>query len=260
MKKKFFLCALLVILAVSFAVPAFAGSSRLIDGADLITPVEEDYLLNRLNAVSDRYNLDVVIVTVPSLNGYDAQAYADDLFDYGDYRADGILLMVSIQDRYWAISTTGYGITAFTDAGLAYLEDQFLEDLSEGNYADAFTTFTVVCEDMLIQAQTGRPYDVGNMPKEPFRAGMSLLISLIIGLVAALITTGIMAAKLKSVRPRGSAANYVREGSMELTQCMDLYLYRTVNRVKRDTGSGSGGSSVHRGSSGVSHGGRSGRF
>lgn len=261
MKKRILsLCALFLVLCLTCSAYAAEPGERLVDDADLLTSQEEQYLRNRLNEISDQYNLDVVIVTIESLYGESAQSYADDYYDYNGYRPDGILLLVSIQDRYWAISTTGYGITAFTDAGLAYLEDQFIDDLSDGAYSDAFQTFAQTCEELIIQAQSGRPYDVGNLPKAPFQPVKSLLISLLIGLVAALIVTGIMAGQLKTVRPKGSATDYVRSGSMELTRSADLFLYRRVDRQRRQTSNSSGGSSVHTGSSGRSHGGRSGRF
>ena len=253
------LTLILLILSLSFNVFATAPVSRLVDDANLLSAHEADYLRNRLNEISDHYDLDVVIVTVDSLNGATAESYADDYYDYNGYRPDGVLLLISMQERQWAISTTGYGITAFTDAGLAYLEEQFIDDLSAGNYADAFQAFISESENMIIQAQSGRPYDVGNMPKAPFQPLKSLMISLVIGIVAALIITGIMKSQLKSVRSQAAAAQYVKEGSMELTLCRDIYLYRNITRQKRDSGS-SGGSSTHRGSSGTTHGGRSGGF
>lgn len=253
------LTLILLILCLTFSAFAAFPVSRLVDDADLLNGQEEQYLVNRLNEISDHYDLDVVIVTVNSLNGATAESYADDYYDYNGYRPDGVLLLISMQERQWAISTTGYGITAFTDAGLAYLEEQFIDDLSAGNYADAFLAFASESENMIIQAQSGRPYDVGNMPKAPFQPLKSLMISLVIGIVAALIITGIMKSQLKSVRSQAAAAQYVKEGSMELTLCRDIYLYRNITRQKRDSGS-SGGSSTHRGSSGTSHGGRSGGF
>ena len=262
MKKMRFLIVLIVILILSLSGTALASGStpRLVDQADLIEAVEETYILNRLNEISDHYDLDVVIVTTACLDGFSAQAYADDYYDYNSYRPDGILLLISMEEREWAISTTGYGITAFTDAGLAYMEEQFIDDLSDENYSDAFVSFSEVCEEMIIQAQSGSPYDAGNLPKVPFQLVKSLLICLAIGFVTALIATGIMAAQLKSVRPKGSAADYVKSGSMQLTQAMDLYLYRHVDRQRRQTNNSSGGSTVHRSSSGRSHGGRSGKF
>ena len=72
-------------------------------------------------------------------------AYADDFYDYNGYgygdSRDGILLLISMEERDWRISTCGYGITVFTDAGQEYISDKFLPYLSDGDYSEAFTKY-----------------------------------------------------------------------------------------------------------------------
>ena len=74
------------------------------------------------------------------------------------------------------------------------------------------------------------------------------IAAMIIGLVIALIVTGIMRSKLKSVRHKVAASDYVRPGSMHVTVRRDFYLYRTVSR--RPKPKSSGGSSGSRRSGG----------
>lgn len=72
-----------------------------------------------------------------------------------------------------------------------------------------------------------------------------------------------MKSRLKSVAPQRDATDYIRQGSMKLTNQRDLYLYREVHRTERpkETDSGSsGGSSTHTSSSGSTHGGGGGSF
>ena len=63
--------------------------------------------------------MNVVVVTENSLDGKSAQDYADDFFDYNGhgYGDDdsGVLFLIGMDERKWAITTYGYGITAFTD-------------------------------------------------------------------------------------------------------------------------------------------------
>ena len=129
--------------AAAMASEGFTGEyERLIDMADLLTYEEESELLETLNEISERQKMDIVVITSEDMDGYtDIQEYADDLYDYG-YGAnrDGLLLLISMEERDWYISTCGYGITAFTDAGISYLGSEMKEDLSSGNYASAFHT------------------------------------------------------------------------------------------------------------------------
>ena len=92
-------------------------------------------------------------MTVDGLGGSSAQDYADRFFLNNGYGTgadrDGILLLVSMEDRDYHISTHGFAIDAFTGNGLLYLEDGFLSDLSDGNYYDAFRAYQDRAEDML---------------------------------------------------------------------------------------------------------------
>ena len=239
--------------------------SRVVDMADLLNDSEEAALLSKLNEISIRQQVDVVVVTTNTLDGKIAMDYADDFYDYNGYgfgeTHDGILLLVSMEDRDWWISTTGYGITAVTDAGIEYISEKFLPDLSDGNYADAFATYAELCDSFITQAKTGEPYDVNNMPKEPFNTFMSCIIALGVGFVVARIATGSMKNKLKTVRSQPAAEEYVKKGSMVVTDSSDLFLYSHVDRraKPKDNDSG-GGSSTHSSSSGTSHGGGGGKF
>ena len=92
---------------------------------------------------------------------------------------------------------------------------------------------------------------------------MWIVIALVVGVVVALIYTGVLKAQLKSVRKNDSAANYMRPGSLSLAVSNDMFLYRNVSRTARpkdNGGSSGGGSSTRISSSGRSHGGRSGGF
>lgn len=252
--------SILLVLAFCLSVTVHAQGSGVLltDAADLLSSSEEAALLSELERVSSETRLDIVVVTVDSLDGAYIRDYADDWFDYGGYGPDGILLLVDMGSREWYISTAGYGITAITDAGLEYIAEEFVSHLSDGEYYQGFLSYTELCEAFILQARSGDPYDVHNLPKDPFPAVRNLLISLLAGFVIAWIVVQTMAGQLKSVRSRTQAREYVRENSMQLTQSRDMFLYAQVSRHARPKNNG--GSSTHRSSSGRSHGGGGGRF
>ena len=236
---------------------------RLVDEADLLSNSEEDDLRKKLDNISDEYKCDVVVATVNDLDGKSATAYADDFFDYSGYgygnSADGILLLISIDDRDWAISTAGDGIYAFTDAGLDYMKGKFKPYLSDNEFYEAFDCFADLCDKFLLQAETGKPYDKGNMPLSALE-WYFIPIAIGIAVVISLIVANTMKASLNSVKPQKSAANYMRQGSMRITNQRENYLYNNVTRVKIESSNSGGGSSTHTSSSGRSHGGASGKF
>ncbi|MDE7267834.1 MAG: TPM domain-containing protein [Lachnospiraceae bacterium] len=242
---KIFSLFLALFLSVTSVFPVFAAGEfpRLVDDADVLSDSEEAKLRGKLDEISERQQVDVVVVTVDSLEGVNIEDYADDFYDYYGYgfreMRDGILFLLSMEERDWNISTRGYAITVFTDAGLDYMSERIARDLKNEDYAAAFMTFADWCDDYIIQASTGVPYNIGNLPKEPFPFFLFFVICFAIAFVIALIVTGIMKRQLKSVRSRSEADNYVKSNSMQLTKKNDLFLYRHVEyrEKKKDSDS-----------------------
>ena len=108
----------------------------------------------------------------------------------------------------------------------------------------------------------GEPYDIDNEPQKPM-SWIWIPISLVAGIVLSLIVVGTMKSKLKTVRFQAAANNYVKAGSMNLTESRDIFLYNTMTKTKKeknDSHSGGGGSSTHTTSSGSTAGGGGGKF
>jgi len=245
--------------------------SLLVDEADLLTDQQEQAVLERLTEVSSEQAFDIVIVFVNSLGGKTAMEFADDYFDDNGYGQgddqDGILLLVSMEYRDWWISTSGYGITAFTDAGLEYIENHFVSYLSKGDYKKASLVFCDLCERFIKEARSNQPYDTGHMPKT-FHM-IFVVIAAIAGLVMAIALT-----LMKEVSPDAPAfvteANYyIVPRSYHVLPGTNTLTGRTSHRVRHvvyesssssSRGSSHGGSSTHVSSSGHSHGGRGGKF
>ena len=215
--------ALLLCVMLTVSVSA-AQMPRLVDAADLLTDSQESELLERLDAVSAELQTDVVIVTMESCGGYSADQVAEAYYDqyefgYGDNR-DGVLLLLSMAERDWRILCNGFAADAITPG----------ERDAIGEHMEAFMEFSSLCVYEIEGERNGFPFDFG----------LSLGVSVVIGVVTALIATGIMRSKLKSVRSRTGAREYTKPGSMQLTRSSDLFLYRTVNRRRKPQQSSSG--------------------
>ena len=271
MKKKITVLLFALVLCFSTVVPAFAAEAdgfadeyyRLNDLAEILSDSEEAALLEKLDEVSLRQKVDVTILTVDEIEGYDsATDYADDVYEFCNYgygpSKDGVLLLISMEDHDWAISTSGYGITAFTDAGIDYIAAQMKDNLTDGDYATAFNTYVTLCDTFIKQARNGNPFDKADLPREPLSM-IWIPISIVIGVVLALIIVGTMKGKLKTVRAQAAANSYLKKDSLAVTESSDLFLYHTVTRTERKKKSSSG-SSTHTSSSGKTHGGCSGKF
>ena len=274
MKKNILITILTLALCLFMVVPVLAEGEnaedgfadeyyRFMDMASLLSDENVDSLTTRLDELSLRQKMDVVIATTNTLEGKSVVEYADDLYDYCSFgygtNRDGLILVISMEDNDWYISTCGYGITVFTDAGIEYIGKQIVPYLSDEDFVGAFTTYITLCDEFITQARTDKPYDIGNLPREPLSPGW-ILACLIISFMLSCITVGKMKAKLTTVRAQAAANSYMKNDSMNITDSREMFLYKNVTRTKRSSESSSGGSSTHTSSSGTSHGGGGGKF
>ncbi|MCI7145611.1 MAG: TPM domain-containing protein [Clostridiales bacterium] len=268
MRRKLFTIILSLILLTGsvMVVSAEEGAehpARFVDDAYLLSEEQGEALNDKLDEISERQNCDVCIVTVNSLGNKTSTEFADDYYDYNGYglgkNYDGIMLVLSMEDRDWAITTCGYGITAFTDAGQEYIMDRVLPSLGEDDYVTGFDKFANQCDIFIEQARTDKPYDKGHMPDSmTARAYVMLIIPCFIAaLIISFVKRSRKKKSLKMVKKKAGAREYI--GSVDIREKRDKFLYDNVVRVPLDDDD-DGGSSTHTSSSGRTHGGSSGKF
>ncbi len=253
----------------NYTVPSSRQKERLLDDADLLTDSEESSLLDLLNSYSEKRQCNIVVLTTDSHMG-PIQDYADDYFDYNgfgaDYNGDGILFMLSMSDREWAISTAGRAQWAFTDYGQEKMMDEIIGELGEGDYYEAFEEYVMICDRYLEMYDSGTAYDVGVKPPKTQKDIIGYIFGSIIGgLIIALIPILKMKSDLKTVKMQANANAYEGGKGISLRVKEDRFVRKALSKtaIPKDTGSrsgGGGGSSIHTSSSGSSHGGSHGHF
>lgn len=284
MKRKLtaFLAVLLILpsLLVSAWAVNGAGLPLIVDEADLLTAEEEASLETVAESLLEAYGVDIVILTVDSLDGKRPQDYADDYYDtqgYGvgeDY--SGALFLLSMEERDLYVSTCGNAIYALTDYGIDQSTELALPYLSDGDYYGGFLAWLGALPEYFDALAEGTPID-GSDYSEGFYHGdqeevvyyeeevtPSVLLSLMIALPIAGVVLLIMRLMMNTKRPQHSATDYMKAGSFALRSQQDLFLYSQVTKREKPKdpppSSSGGGSSVHTSSSGRSHGGGGKKF
>ena len=265
------LCALLA--ALLFPLTALAELPVVVDDAELFTSQEETEIEQRAQEISQRYQVDVVIVTSYEPRTGQSLAYADDYYDEHGYGVgedrSGLLYLIDMHNRVPTISTAGIMIDMITDSRLQALFDCSYDALAAGDYAESTLQLLDRLETFMaagVQEGSFR-YDTATGERLSGRYNRLTTGEIWVAVLAGLGTAvAMVAAVVARYRLRGSTYHYDLNAHSDFHVETDdeRYLRSTVvHRAKPQNGGGPGGggmgSGVHTSSGGHSHGGGSGR-
>lgn len=271
MMKKLWAAAAAAMLFVPAAVLAEGG--YVFDETSTLTTDELTQLNSKAQQYSQEEECGIYVVLTDDMHGYSEDDFAKGIFmnyDLGFGSADspsGVLLAVSVNDRFFDSTAYGAASEAIGTYELDELNDTVYSYLSTGDWYGAGDAF--IEEARAILVNNGYTYqeitysdpeisheEVQYSPEErrqmflsrlPFAGVISAFLSFLINIMRK--------SKLKSTGRKSTAVNYIKPSGTHLDQSLDLYCgtTRTRMRMPRNNGSGpsSGGHSYH--SSGFSH-------
>ena len=250
-----------VILLLLFSLIPLFSKEYLYDNANLLSQSEKESLSSLLEIVSENTGVNTVIVTYSSTS-YSSMDTADAVIEKEEYNSNGVCFAMNMAQRDYYISTLGKAVYYLDDYALSdsNLDNVLFPYLSDGDYYTAFSNWAEYVEYCCdYEDETGTEGD-------NFEWGISLFFSLSLASFISLMIVLRGKRKLKNIAPQNSADDYIVPDSFVLTRNKDIYLYSNVVRVRRPNNDGNrppGGphhSTMHTSSSGMSHGGRGGRF
>lgn len=256
MTKRITALAFAIILLISLAlVPASAAEAsytvKLDDSAELLSDSEESKLLATMQEVSDACGCNVVFITTKDLTGasFSFNGTADDYaFRYYEttcgVNVDGLLVYVTLKDEGGKRKVGVFG-TGKCEKRLSNKESEDIRNEAISKHNPDTHSYYDFLNSIALGLKEAVP---------PHLKWYMLPIALGIGFLLAFVIMSSMKKKLITVAMEHGAANYVRAGSMNVTQSRDTYLYSTVTRTekpKNNSGSShsSGGGSYSGGSS-----------
>jgi len=255
MKIKLFLLSLAMLI---ISTPLFANS-RVVDNAGLLSAAEAASLRQLADTVSLTYNFDLVIVTENDIGYANTRDYADNFFDNNGYglgqNRDGCLFLLVMETREYWFSMAGRGIRIFNGASADKLENDMLNYLRNGYYYNAFAAFAKGWEELLILDAEGNNsnfFDEYNL----ILVAIAWLVSLGIGF----LIVGVWKKSMNTAIEQTQAEAYLIPGSLSFAVQQDQFLYSNITKTPRASDSNLSGRGIHTGSSGMSHGGRGGKF
>ncbi|MBP5503666.1 MAG: TPM domain-containing protein [Bacteroidales bacterium] len=245
-------------LRLALETPYVDTAVKVYDAAGLLTDSEISKLQSRIHQFIDKYNVDMVVVTINHNNkqagngNIATENFAMDFYEYNDFGKglqtkegyDGAILVIDMENRKFSMLDVGQPHDKYHVAEYNYQSyiEKMAPDLTNKNYYNAINTFINAYE-------SDYEYEI------TFPWWKCSIFSLILGF----ILLSVEKRKYKNIRKATSAANYVKEGSFRLTVNKDTFISTHTTKTYDPPQKSSGGGS-HGGSSGRSFGGGSGSF
>ena len=288
-KVKLLMMSFLLFLFILGGVSVSAEQNYVFDMADLLTLEEEIALQNRITVMEEIWEMNFLAVTIDDANGKTTKIYADDFYDEcfpEPSQEDGIIYLIDMDNREIYLSTSGMTIRYMTDERVDDALDAAFDEVVDGNYYAAFVAFLDKSEQYM---NMGIPEDEYNYDEETGNSdyydpsyddvyqeektitGTEVMIAVIAGLAVAIGTCTVIVGKYRlkfedfhyDAYTDSDVKLYVNENRL-------INSFVTHRRIPRNTTGGSGTtfrsagggsrSTIHRSSTGRSHGGGGRKF
>ena len=216
-------------------------------------------LEQRIARLNETYDVHVGIIFLKKLPvGKTAERVAKTVVEGGNGYEQGskgsMVLLVATESRDYYIATGRHLNRIITsEGGIPYIQEEILPDLKDNDFARAAVVFVDAAEkELAYYEKEGEPYD----PANEFNWLACFMALMSSGLIAIGIRSYLIS-QMSNVRRASDATDYLEEGSFELTEQKDAYLYTHVAVVQKS--SSDGGSDSHS-DGGGSTGGGGGKF
>lgn len=259
--------SLLIVISTIVIIPSIKAldtTQKIYDYADILTDEEEALLKVKIDEYIEKYNIDMVLVSVRSHSKSSTEAYADDFYDYNGFGIgstyDGVIFVLDYNfgnENMW-MSTSGEGIKLYDDNRIDNILDVVYEDY---DYYELYSDFIDECS---YYASLGVPSSnkdiyINENGDLVYKRSFPWLVSIIMSGIISTIVLLILIHKNKMVKKALDANVYLNNETANITDRNDQFVTTHTTSVRINTsssGSGRvGGSSIHRSSSGRSHGG-----
>lgn len=282
--RSFVFAWLTVVLLLLGMQTAFASEGeRVFDGAGLFTAEEASELSAGIDALRNKMDMDVAIVTTEE-NSATAEEYADQFYEDNGFGTgsdhSGVLFLIDMDNREVWISTEGKMIRYLTDDRIETILDDAFEYLPDGDYYGAAASFLNSVEVFYEQGIDTNQYNydpvTGKISRYHSITFLEFLFALAVAVICGLVAVGRVKREYGGKNDNSKlAANFklsyrrdssYRAGSAIADVLINSYITQQIIQKQQSSSSGSGGSSTagrsttHTSSSGRTHGGGGRKF
>lgn len=243
---------------------AVDSNQKIYDFSNVLTDEEEQKLTERMHNFTEKYKIDIVILTDNYQYTEDSQntTFATDFYDYNDFginyeKYDGVILFRNTyeQNPYFDAYSFGNAQLYFYDTRLSNTLDYIYDDIHNEAYYSGFNKFIDKMEEYYNEGKLTDYYvdESGFLQKQKTASYYLKMIGL--SMIIALVITGIiiytLIKKNKMVLKATKATVYMNKEKSKITNVQDNFITSNTTSyvISSDTSSG-GGHSSSGGSSG----------
>lgn len=199
------------------------------DGAQVLSEDTEQYILRTNQELESKTGAQIVVVTIPSLEGASLEEYATDLFrqwGIGDSKkSNGLLLLCAVEDRQFRVEV-GYGLEGYLpDGKTGRMQDAYIIPLLQENKFDegikngfsAFLQEVAAVYDVTITGETAVSYDEEDSP--------AFSLCIILGIIVSYLASAFL---LKKKKPRMTAIYWAVEAVQLVVMALVLNSFFTA--------------------------------
>lgn len=243
---------------------AVDSNQKIYDFSNVLTDEEEQKLTERMHKFTEKYKIDIVILTDNYQYTEDSQntTFATDFYDYNDFginyeKYDGVMLFRNTyeQNPYFDAYSFGNAQLYFYDTRLSNTLDYIYDDMHSETYYSGFNKFIDKMEEYYNEGKLTDYYvdESGFLQKQKTASYYLKMIGL--SMIIALVITGIiiytLIKKNRMVLKATKATVYMNKEKSKITNVQDNFITSNTTSyvISSDTSSG-GGHSSSGGSSG----------
>ena len=245
---------------------AVDSNQKIYDFSNVLTDEEEQKLTERMHKFTEKYKIDIVILTDNYQYTEDSQntTFATDFYDYNDFginyeKYDGVMLFRNTyeQNPYFDAYSFGNAQLYFYDTRLSNTLDYIYDDMHSETYYSGFNKFIDKMEEYYNEGKLTDYYvdESGFLQKQKTASYYLKMIGL--SMIIALVITGIiiytLIKKNRMVLKATKATVYMNKEKSKITNVQDNFITSNTTSyvISSDTSSGGG----HSSSGGLSGGG-----
>lgn len=208
-----------IMVCVFSFITVYAQSSYVVDEPKLLSNEQRETLNDKCIEIKDNTGISVYVLVLNTINYKRVETFAEEYHKENNLDNDCVMLLISMDSRDMDICAHGKGEDALDASRREEIFTSMYDYMHYGNYNDAFNVF------------------ISGVIKfsKPYVSFSWVIISIVIGMGISLIITLVLKSKHKSVKFQRDASAYVKNGSLNLTNQSDQFLYFTINRIKKPT-------------------------